>query len=332
MEKFGSDREREKYFALVSKSVPALMQVRDPIESLKHGALNWDLLLANLGDLQRDFSLAFDYHYFDKILRIRKATYEPPKDFSYLNKQGPGIWTSLVNALNPQDLVYMDMQEISKDRAFDTLTKLAKHFNFNLPQEKDRKVYEAKHFSGNLFFLWSNAPLVLWVNSKDLSNKYSKKNPKNVLANPNKNFEIIKDGSFRIYFTAPEGHLGVVDIAEHFEDEATQEEITKEAMTKEIGVYMQEGEFKALRKDAMLWEATKEYVNEFLEYLKVESKKAQNERITTEQVLEALKADKEAAKNLEAVLEPSLRHLKKARPDIIKSWKYYQNFKKLCKG
>ena len=77
--------------------------------------------------------------------------------------------------------------------------------------------------------------------------------------------------------------------------------------------------------------ATQEYVNEFLEYLSIESNKAQSERITTEQVLEALAENKEAAKNLESVLEPELKHIKKHRPDIIKSWKHYQEFVKICK-
>ncbi|WP_317381197.1 DUF2972 domain-containing protein [uncultured Helicobacter sp.] len=49
-------------------------------------------------------------------------------------------------------------------------------------------------------------------------------------------------------------------------------------------------------------------------------------------MLEELKQNKEAAKNLESVLEPALKHLRKTRPDIIKSWKHYQTFKKLCKG
>lgn len=294
--------------------------MRDPIESLKNEALNWDLLLANLKDLQRDFSLAFDYHYFDKILQIRNNAYKLPKDFFYLKEQGVGIWASLVEALNPLDLVYMDMQEIAKDRAFDTLTNLALHFGFNAPQEKDRKIYEAKHFSGNLFFLWSNAPLVLWVNSKDLGKRYSKRNSKNTVANSE--VKILKEGSFKIYFAAPEGFLGVIDIAKCFKSE----------IVKEIGIYMTESEFETLCKDSILWEETKEYINEFLEYLNMESKKAQKERVTTEQILEALKQDKEAAKNLESVLEPALKHLKKIRPDIIKSWKYYQNFKKIVKN
>ena len=319
LEKFGSAQDREKYFALVGERVPALMQVRDPLENLKHGALNWKILLENLKDLQRNFNLTFDYHYFNKILHIRKKEYQLPTDFSYLKKQA-AIWDSLVRALNPVDLVYMDMQEISKERAFDTLQKLSLHFGFNAPQEKDRKIYEAKHFSGNLFFLWSNAPLTLWINHKDLESKYSKKNPNNVLTT-RENPIIDTQNSYKILFTFPEKFDGLVDIMHHFTGE----------IGSQVGAYMQEAEFEALRRDLPLWMATQEYVNEFLEYLSIESNKAQSERITTEQVLEALAENKEAAKNLESVLEPELKHIKKHRPDIIKSWKHYQEFVKICK-
>ena len=319
LEKFGSAQDREKYFALVSERVPALMQVRDPLENLKHGALNWKILLENLKDLQRNFNLTFDYHYFNKILHIRKKEYQLPTDFSYLKKQA-AIWDSLVRALNPVDLVYMDMQEISKERAFDTLQKLSLHFGFNAPQEKDRKIYEAKHFSGNLFFLWSNAPFTLWINHKDLESKYSKKNPNNVLTT-RENPIIDTQNSYKILFTFPEKFDGLVDIMHHFTGE----------IGSQVGAYMQEAEFEALRKDLPLWEATQEYVNEFLEYLSIESNKAQSERITTEQVLEALAKDKVVAKNLEAVLEPELAHIKANRPDIVESWKHYQRFIKICK-
>lgn len=319
LEKFGSAQDREKYFALVGERVPALMQVRDPLDSLKNGALNWEALLKNIKDLQKEFNLTFDYHYFNKILHIRNKKYQLPTDFSYLKKQA-AIWDSLVRALNPVDLVYMDMQELSKERAFNTLQKLSLHFGFNAPQEKDRKVYEAKHFSGNLFFLWSNAPLVLWINHKDLESRYSKKNPNNILAT-SESLIIDRQNSYKIFFSFPEGFEGFVDIMDYFKGE----------IGSQVGAYMQEVEFEALRKDLPLWEATQEYVNEFLEYLSVESKKAQSERITTEQVLEALAENKDAAKNLESVLEPELKHIKANRPDIVKSWKHYQEFVKICK-
>lgn len=320
LEKFENEREREKYFALVGERMPALMQVRDPIENLKHLALNWDLLLANVRDLQKYFNLAFDYHYFNKILCIRSKEYQLPTDFSYLRNQ-VAIWDSLVRALNPIDLVYMDMQEIAKDKAFNTLKKLSKQFGFNPPEEKDKKIYEAKHFNGNLFFLWSNAPLVLCVNPRDLAYRYSIKNAL-VYQKAQDYSDIDLQDSFKIMFSFPEKVEGFVDIMDCFKGE----------IRSQIGAYMQEEEFENLRKDLPLWEATKEYVNEFLEYLNTQSKQAQKERITTEQVLEALKKDRVAAKNLEAILEPELKHLKKMRPDIIKSWKYYQAFKKLCKG
>ncbi len=48
-------------------------------------------------------------------------------------------------------------------------------------------------------------------------------------------------------------------------------------------------------------------------------------------VLNYLKENKELRVKLKNILDKELVHIKQHRPDIVASWKYYQEFEKMCK-
>ena len=308
---------RAKFFALLNPKIPTLMQVRDPIEIIKHIiGLPWgggSGIIEASKTLQRKFNLTFDYHYFDCILKQRKQVLALPKYFDGLRGES-FIWDSLCNAISPKTLRYVDMQELSKDSAFGTLESLAKYFGFQAPKEQDKDIYAAQHFKGNLSYLWNRAPLELYVNAKDIAQKYSKRRANNIF-NPKINLS----ESIRILFMELQVLDDFVNLTEHFN------------CLNGVGVYVARNDFEELKADKNLWEATKEYIQEFLDYLNKESKNAQNARITADEVLEFLRKDKESALNLQSVLEAELAHIKANRPDIVESWKYYQEFVKICK-
>ncbi|MCW1341923.1 DUF2972 domain-containing protein, partial [Campylobacter jejuni] len=49
-----------------------------------------------------------------------------------------------------------------------------------------------------------------------------------------------------------------------------------------------------------------------------------------EDVLNYFKENKELRLKLKNILDKELVHIKKYRPDIVASWKYYQEFEKMC--
>ncbi|EDP2687118.1 DUF2972 domain-containing protein, partial [Campylobacter jejuni] len=60
----------------------------------------------------------------------------------------------------------------------------------------------------------------------------------------------------------------------------------------------------------------------------------QNERnklFKEEDILNYLKKNKDLALKLKGILDKDYIHIKKHRPDIVASWKYYQEFEKMCK-
>ncbi|EAK7266408.1 DUF2972 domain-containing protein, partial [Campylobacter jejuni] len=48
-------------------------------------------------------------------------------------------------------------------------------------------------------------------------------------------------------------------------------------------------------------------------------------------VLNYLKENKELRVKLKNILDKELVHIKQHRPDIVASWKYYQEFEQMCK-
>ncbi|EKM9285894.1 DUF2972 domain-containing protein, partial [Campylobacter upsaliensis] len=49
-------------------------------------------------------------------------------------------------------------------------------------------------------------------------------------------------------------------------------------------------------------------------------------------MLEFFKNNANLALQFKALLDKELIHIKQTRPDIITSWKYYQEFEKICEG
>ncbi|EOA2510769.1 DUF2972 domain-containing protein, partial [Campylobacter upsaliensis] len=48
--------------------------------------------------------------------------------------------------------------------------------------------------------------------------------------------------------------------------------------------------------------------------------------------LEYFKNNANLALQFKALLDKELIHIKQTRPDIIASWKYYEEFEKICEG
>ncbi|MCR2097775.1 DUF2972 domain-containing protein [Campylobacter upsaliensis] len=49
-------------------------------------------------------------------------------------------------------------------------------------------------------------------------------------------------------------------------------------------------------------------------------------------MLEYFKNNKTLALQFKTLLDKELAHIKQTRPDIIASWKYYEEFEKICEG
>ncbi|EAH9136143.1 DUF2972 domain-containing protein, partial [Campylobacter upsaliensis] len=97
-----------------------------------------------------------------------------------------------------------------------------------------------------------------------------------------------------------------------------------------IALKMSEEDFKALKKDEKLFNASQIYLNKFIEKLENLRKTYEKTYAKEEDVLAYLKTYKTEALIFKKILDKELTHIKANRPDIVASWKYYKEFEKMC--
>ncbi|EAJ5955222.1 DUF2972 domain-containing protein, partial [Campylobacter jejuni] len=60
-------------------------------------------------------------------------------------------------------------------------------------------------------------------------------------------------------------------------------------------------------------------------------KEFESRKVTEIDILEWIKQDQDLILSLKEMFERELICIKQHRPDIVASWKYYQEFEKMCK-
>lgn len=72
----------------------------------------------------------------------------------------------------------------------------------------------------------------------------------------------------------------------------------------------------------------KRYLSNFLDAIKEVVNYTESNLMKEDEVLDYLKNNEKAKNKLKNILDKELIHIKKVRPDIVKSWSYYQEFEK----
>lgn len=194
-----------------------------------------------------------------------------------------------------QNITYIDMQEIMPERAFDTMTKLAKKINFTLPNEKDREFYRAIRFDKTSYIL----PLACIIPIN-----HTQKITLHITSLYEKNSDFLSANN--TIFDTPHPLLD------------------------QVAFSMSEDDLKALQDDKETLGKVKAYMVRFLDELKKRIDYIQRNNKHENDVLEIFRGDRELCREFKAMLDKELIHIKAHRPDIIASWKYYQEFERIC--
>ncbi|RTJ57421.1 hypothetical protein C3H62_02275 [Campylobacter jejuni] len=288
--------ERSKLLYFIKNDKKILILVRDPIERLKHAI--------NHGDYK------YDHQRFNENIDTRKSIEdEINRSFYFFDDKncnfydfvkGCITWPTynykkIINPiLNTNEILYLDMKDIMPDKAFDTMLELSKILNFNPPKLKDKDFFQGIKNSDYRFHI--PVSLCFYKNNHIFFKIYVclKSNDSKSLININK--ELIKVN-----------HILLRDLSFLI----NQEDIHK------IDKY-----YKHI---------ITQYQIDFLNILEKRIKYIQKNKITAEQVLVYLHKNSELKKILKQILDEELIHIKQHCPDIIASWKYYQEFEKMCK-
>ena len=304
--------EFKKYFALVP-SKPAFYLVRDPISVLKHylamkrsagGGRYFNLTC------EPDIVLAGRIGYgFVKTQTPIPNTDEIPFWINYL----PLCFhdTQLIEALinvESDSIIYVDMQEILGDRAFNTMCNLAQRFNFQAPSDCDREFF-TRRVSDFQYLL----PLTLYAHSSDLEKlQYGFSNDLSSCQ--------LEGGVALTITTCYEIEQGQIDITSTFFEES----IAPVAITTSQQDYLN------LMQNQQLAYACSAYLKQFIPAVFAKKDKEIANTLKEQAVLEYFKEKPFFREKFHKILKASFKHLQANRPDIIKTWKYYAEFLQMC--
>ncbi|MBZ7970802.1 DUF2972 domain-containing protein, partial [Campylobacter sp. RM3125] len=305
-------KDFDKFFKLIDKKIPILFLVRDPISRLKTG-INHPIANPNsIKDLNLNTNV---YDVFKNKMYVgdfgKNFCYSEEPSMKYLPRwiiNDILFQTSLINFLRYRDIFYLDMEEIKPARAFDTMCVLADKFNFEKPTDK-------------LFFKGiMNGDLMLFIPL----NFYASK--KNII----KNDDVVYKDKSSIYILISSNNL-----IEFYKQSKEYINFNKEFFDhplkyENLGIFLKQQEFERLKKDNSLFDATKKYLNNFVKALEERIELEKAKLFKEKDVLNYFKENKELRLKLKNILDKELVHIKKYRPDIVASWKYYQEFEKMC--
>ncbi|TQR43134.1 hypothetical protein DMB95_01135 [Campylobacter sp. MIT 12-8780] len=306
---------------LIDEKVPLLFVARDIIEMIRVIVNHTGQL--HIDPLMKKFNLTCDY---TKLF--------PKMNYAISNNEKPKIIIkNLVHRLAFQtkikqwqhfikEVICIDFNDIKPDKAFKTFKNLALKFGFESP--KDEAIFKEKisvASSGRLATL----PVVLYAHEDDLNNVFTK-NAKNQSQNL-QSFQKEDGISFIIgVYLQLKAKLqsGYIDISKEILD---QKIIIND---RELIVCIEKAEYEILKLNEKLMNASKAYIQGYIKALIENDKQIVSNLITCEQILEYLRENKAERKAVKQTLDQEYSYIKEHYSHFFKSWKYYNEFEKMC--
>lgn len=290
----------EKLFYLVDANVPLVILLRDPIERIKSSAnhivkhVNKIDLKVNLEEaLTNKYYKMKDYPSLEKIDTI--VNY--PNYFDISQK--------IPYFKNITEIITLDVKDISGDRCYTTFCNLSKKLKFKYPNEELKEIFITPFVSKVMDML----PLTLVLYPTDQGNEDT--------VRP---IEVIITFKKMMLFCNQEE---LIDVKKIFIKNSLN-------IQDEILFLIDKNNKNRLINDHCLFLQTQQYFKKFMTIfankIETEKKKLFNEN----DILNYLMNNEEIRRKLYDVLKPEIYFTKKINQKIINSWKYYQEFEKMC--
>ncbi|EFQ4878562.1 DUF2972 domain-containing protein [Campylobacter upsaliensis] len=305
---FYNNKKRFNVARLLSYKTPILIVLRDPISRFR-SMMNYRFLFLNYKKLNLNFkddlrnSLS-EILYGDEARFMKKSQLANVENllsngnFKFKSDLTPFL-TNKGGGGKPRQIIYIDTQDLQADKAFDTMKRLSKILHFNPPKEEDRAKFERKAWNNYTIFL----PFTFYIDHKDFSH--------------------LKDKIKIIITQEPLNQLK--DIKNLFLNE-------NDLCYQHLSINVEQKHYELIKEDKEIKEKLKNYFKEFVKVLDERVKFRKEHALNENDVLEYFKNNKTLALQFKALLDKELIHIKQTRPDIIASWKYYEEFEKICEG
>ena len=313
------DKYKDKFYALIPKS-KALYLVRDPVGMLKsYTSYHCRPSFTQIFDFSLNFEDIFEGlvqyadWYYDKDKLHWKPSKQPTLRTSIfrLNQydmtfHDTDLRKALINIAD-EDIICIDMSEIIGERAFETTKSLANAFDFIPPKLEDKEKFGLKAglYEGLLPIKFVYDDFIFYL----LDNAYC--------------------ADDRIYI-----ELGM--FVKHSES-LLYRDITRflfevDSFYGRIIVCILQKDFEALKDNKEFCSKIKSKLLEFIPRLEQQRKIEESKRFSEKDILEYFKSHKDLCLKAKAVFEKHLAFLASVRPDIIESWKYYQEFENIVQS
>ena len=214
--------------------------------------------------------------------------------------RGSFITTEIVESLpNLTDLHYIDTNEITGARTFDTLNRLAGIFGFTPPKERH-------YFEGVLYGnLRPFMPLRFLVPYRD------------------------RDGHLELVCTIMQfGELkGLVNVTSKLRPKNYEEDKD----FSHVAIYV-DGSSLCHLEDSGFVEFVRANLDSLFITLRQGIERVNAKKISEKEVLDYLRERPSLALSLKGLLDRELKLVKQKRPDLVQSWKHYLEFERLCEG
>ncbi|WP_415859002.1 DUF2972 domain-containing protein [Campylobacter molothri] len=188
--------------------------------------------------------------------------------------------------------IIIGSDEISRINTFSTLTKLSKILNFDSPKVEDKFYFESKlSFPSNPIFQY----FPLKIQFKEFKIEFK------IDAGCWIDTKELQSNIFKKVF-----YLGdiLLDIK----------------MINKLNRYLTQNEINYMEN----------LLTSFLENIELRINNIKKNKVIEEDVLRLLKVNLDYRNKLNNIIKNNLSYIKQHRPDIVASWKYYQEFEKMC--
>ncbi|EFS2081097.1 DUF2972 domain-containing protein [Campylobacter coli] len=284
---------KSKFIGLFNSKKRVLFLVRDPIERLK----------SRINHIAPNKFAIYDFNLNSNVKEIVNVK-------KYYSKNGindfPDInilenlltfnffcYKLLIDFFRKSHIFYIDMEEIKPAKAFDTMCVLADKFGFKRPVDKINFSHIVFDDTIGYFPMRLHVEDMIIIITTLLRAKQMRQSKEYI------NF--------------------------------TKEFFDKPLKYENLGIFLKPQEFERLKQDSKLFDVAKRYLNNFIEALEERIDLEKAKLFKEKDVLNYLKENKELRVKLKNILDKELVHIKQHRPDIVASWKYYQEFEKMCK-
>lgn len=313
---------------LLDKKVDMYYIARDPIEKLQHGINHTenDLIDKEIqkNPLSKRFNLTCDYNklFVSPIYRLGAKTpqiHVLHDKWIYTNYVAFSSYLKIWQNLGIIDNVYcVDFKDFSKEKAFDTFSKVAKYFHFEPP--KDEKIFNDRINRNRGVLI--NLPTTLYAHPNDISNMFDSTNNKENLESLNLDSGVsIHIGTYQDFITNAE----FIDISSEFFTEKLIIDKTQ------ILIFMLKAEFDILSKNNDLLNACKKYIKGYINALQNRIKETQSHLISEDSIIEYLRDHKDLREKIRNIMDIELSYFKENHAEMMQGWEYYQKFEIMCK-